>query len=302
MILEVVKFKDELDEGLIKNKDSLWRLIIEQSRDGMVLLDQKGKVFDTNEKFAYMLGYAYDELQHLYVWDWDIRYTREELEGMIESINYDGQRFESRYRRKDGAVVDVELSNSVTMVGEQKLIFSICRDITQRKRLEKEVRILAVTDGLTGMLSRKEFLKHLQREIGFADSYGVPFSLIMYDMDNFKNINDNFGHLEGDKILRISAELVKSHIRCTDLATRWGGEEFIIMLPQTNLTSARIIAEKLRNIIAEYQFHKDFFVTASFGATDFLPQDNVDTLLKRLDDALYMAKNRGKNRVESLTK
>lgn len=174
-------------------------------------------------------------------------------------------------------------------------------DITQRKIDEEEIRLLATTDSLTGIINRREFTRILKNEMDRAKRYGIPLSLVMYDLDFFKRINDNFGHDVGDDVLQTVVQLVNKHIRGVDVAARWGGEEFMVLMPQSDLAAARSAAEKLRQAIAQHRFDKVSSVTVSFGVTKFVPQDDIHSLLKRVDDALYQAKMRGRNRVEVLT-
>ena len=114
-------------------------------------------------------------------------------------------------------------------------------------------------------------------------------------------MNDSFGHPAGDEVLRETSRLVREKVRCVDCAARWGGEEFIILLPQTGLEGATSTAEKLRRAIAALRFAAMPAVTASFGVTPFAAGDDAFTLVKRADEALYLAKTRGRNRVECLT-
>ena len=173
-------------------------------------------------------------------------------------------------------------------------------DITQRKRDEEEIHLLATTDSLTGIANRREFSSILAREVERAKRYGVPMSLAMYDLDYFKRVNDTFGHDVGDYVLQAVTDLVKENIRATDVVARWGGEEFMVLMPQSDMQAARIVAEKLRLAIAGHGFDKVGELTASFGVAAFEPQDDLNSLLKRVDDALYLAKERGRNRVEML--
>ncbi len=285
---------------LRKDRASLWHILFEQSRDGIVVLDREGRVFEANTQFADMLGYASEEILDMHVWDWDALLTREEILEKLWQIDGAGDQFETRQVRKDGVVIDVELSNSATLFRGQKLIFCICRDITERKKLENEIYQYATTDALTGLFNRRTFEKRLAEEIDFADRYGTPFALVMYDFDKFKKVNDDFGHGEGDKVLRGSARLVLDNTRAQDIVVRWGGEEFMVLAPQTNLANAGVLAEKLRDVIETHSFSTKFSVTASFGVTEFSPGDDMDQLLRRVDEALYLAKDRGRNRVEAL--
>lgn len=122
-------FKDEL---------SRWRLLIDQSRDGIVILDNQAKVHEANQRFADMLGYPMDELRQLYVWDWDIRFSKEELRKLHRTVDQTGHHFETQQRRKDGTILDVEVSNNGILFEGEKYVLCICRDITERKRTEKE--------------------------------------------------------------------------------------------------------------------------------------------------------------------
>lgn len=188
----------------------------------------------------------------------------------------------------------------ISYVQEVDLIRIYVLDITQRKQAEEEIHLLATTDSLTGIANRREFSAILTREIDRAKRYAVPLSLVMYDLDYFKHVNDTFGHDAGDYVLQAVTALVKEHIRANDVVSRWGGEEFMVLMPQSDLASARNAAEKLRLAISSYQFDKVGQLTVSFGVTAFEPQDDLNSLLKRVDDALYRAKERGRNRVEML--
>jgi two-component system, cell cycle sensor histidine kinase and response regulator CckA len=127
-------------EDLFKDEKSLYRILMAQSRDGIVLLDQKGKVYEANKRFADMLGYSMEEIHQLHVWDWDAQFTKEQLIEMIRAIDDTGAHFETRQRRKDGTLIDVELSNNGAVYRGQKIIFCICRDNTDRKQAEKALR------------------------------------------------------------------------------------------------------------------------------------------------------------------
>lgn len=172
-------------------------------------------------------------------------------------------------------------------------------DITERKRTEGIIQRLATTDSLTGIVNRHEFSRILSIEMARTDRYGVPMSLVMYDIDNFKGVNDSFGHAVGDDVLRSVTDLIKADIRLTDVLARWGGEEFMVLMPHSNLEGASSAAEKLRLTLARESFDRVGSVTASFGVSEFVPQEDANALIKRVDDALYRAKESGRNRVET---
>jgi len=132
-----------------------------------------------------------------------------------------------------------------------------------------------------------------------ARQTGRIFSLIIFDIDDFKRINDTYGHLTGDRVLTTIVTIVTSNKRNADILTRWGGEEFILLLPSTRLNEANRIAERLKTLISEYDFGLDNIVTCSFGVTEFRKNDTRTTLFRRADKLLYDAKAQGKNIVIS---
>ena len=179
-------------------------------------------------------------------------------------------------------------------------VANVLSSSVQRKRADDEIYLLATTDSLTGIANRREFGALLEKEIERADRYGTPLSILMYDIDYFKQVNDTYGHDVGDSVLMELTALVKRHIRTVDIVARWGGEEFMILMPQSDGRAAVDAAEKLRNEISQHLFNLVGTMTVSFGVTSFAPDDDSTVLLKRVDDALYQAKENGRNRVEIL--
>ncbi|MEW6738390.1 MAG: diguanylate cyclase [Nitrospirota bacterium] len=166
---------------------------------------------------------------------------------------------------------------------------------TNQLIIEKEQ--LAETDPLTKIYNRLKFDNIFTSEIMKVQRYGTPLSLIMFDIDDFKQINDTYGHNVGDNVLIEITKIVSNNIRTTDIFARWGGEEFVILTPNTDMEHARELSERLRAAIEDSIFKKAFTVTCSFGVAEFREDDTTDTLSKRADDALYEAKKSGKNRV-----
>ena len=167
------------------------------------------------------------------------------------------------------------------------------------KVLSEKLGKMAYTDSLTHIYNRLHFAHFLDAEIDKVKRYGGCFSIIFFDLDNFKDINDNFGHMAGDEVLEKVTELISKANRSADIFARYGGEEFIILAPETNLSGACIHAERLRNDIEQYEFPKVGHLTSSFGVAEFNAEtDDVESILERADIALYMAKDLGRNRVE----
>lgn len=171
--------------------------------------------------------------------------------------------------------------------------------ITIRK-YHKKLEYLAANDTLTDLPNRRSFNKEFNHFFLLHKRNLNPMALLFLDLDNFKNVNDTLGHQIGDKVLKRLADIIKQNIRKTDLAARWGGEEFIISLIDSNVEEAKIIAEKLREEIETDIFLHQITnqtVTASFGLTSVNVDDTIDAVLKRVDDALYKAKDSGKNKI-----
>jgi len=157
---------------------------------------------------------------------------------------------------------------------------------------------LAITDRLTQLANRLQLDQALGQQVKLANRYGTLFSIILLDMDYFKQVNDIYGHLEGDKVLVQVAQTIKANLRDADIAGRWGGEEFLIIVPNTTTSNAALLAEKLRRALERVELPFVGRNTASFGVTGFLQGDDPETLVARADAALYLAKNTGRNRVE----
>jgi diguanylate cyclase (GGDEF)-like protein len=157
---------------------------------------------------------------------------------------------------------------------------------------------LMCTDPLTGIANRRIFLESLGSSIAFAQRHQAPLSIIMADLDDFKSINDIFGHCTGDKVLQAFAALLMENSRQEDLAARFGGEEFIMMLPETGAEEAAVLGERLRRYWKETVFPMlNIHVTSSFGVAAYRPGDTVDSFIERADQALYDAKMAGKDQV-----
>lgn len=168
-------------ETLLKDEIVRRQLLVDQSRDGIVVIDEKGKVFEANRKYAQMLGYSLEEVMKLHVWDWDAQWTKAELLEMTTLVDDSGDHFVTKHRRKDGSVYDVEISTSGTMYGERKLIFCICRDITERKRAEAEKEQLIAElqaalqeiQTLRGILPLCSYCKKIRNDKGYWEQVEV---------------------------------------------------------------------------------------------------------------------------------
>lgn len=229
-------------------------------------------------------------------------------------------RGEMEYLCKDGSTYwcDVIAQPILAQDGSLVELLGVSRDISQHKHYERELKQakeaaeslnraleaaneklnrLATTDTLTGLWNRRHFEERITYEMMMADRYGQPLSLLLFDIDHFKIVNDTYGHLAGDQVLVELSHLVRQKIRSTDLPCRWGGEEFMILLPNTGAQEALLVAEKLRKTFANHEIAEVGITTSSFGVATYHAKETIDQWIGRIDKALYEAKNGGRNTV-----
>jgi diguanylate cyclase (GGDEF)-like protein len=205
------------------------------------------------------------------------------------------------------------ISNSLiawiaSMVNYQKYIreFNNVQIIEQKNKILKKKNIkikaindklhnISITDELTGIYNRRKIENVLKRVFAESERYNKEFSVILCDLDFFKRINDNFGHLIGDEVLKKVSNLLTENIRYVDICGRWGGEEFLIICPETDINSACNLAIRLRDLIENSTFKHKERLTVSFGVTSYLYQEEIRNLIKRVDENLYQAKRKGRN-------
>jgi len=191
-------------------------------------------------------------------------------------------------------------------------VIEYVRDITDRKKAEEEkkrlierLEYLSNTDSLTGLLNRRALIDRLEYEIDRAKRYGAELSLILCDMDYFKEINDTYGHTAGDTILQLVSKTVSESLRETDVAGRYGGDEFMVILPETTLQGAENLAERIRFTVENTMFYltgeKAVKMSLSLGVTCFnAAMEDINALIKRADIALYRSKWTGRNKVHAI--
>jgi diguanylate cyclase (GGDEF)-like protein/PAS domain S-box-containing protein len=287
---------------------------------GMALVARDGRWLKVNRALCSMLGHMESELltidfqkvTHPDDLDKDLAQVNDLLEGRRTSYS-----IEKRFLHKDGSIVWTLLS--VSMIRDQfgtlRYFVSQLQDITERKRTEAELiahrsqleianislRALASVDQLTGLGNRRAFNRQLEDAIADAQRSRHPLSLLMVDVDRFKQYNDDFGHPAGDAALRAVARCLSRSARSGDFVARYGGEEFVVLLPDTDRADALDVAERLRNAISQIDTEQRP-ITASVGVSTRLPNDTaIDADLVRLissaDVALYRAKSGGRNQV-----
>jgi diguanylate cyclase (GGDEF)-like protein/PAS domain S-box-containing protein len=308
--LEAALRENEKINRALRESEAKFRGLVSQSLVGIVVIDD-GRFSYSNAKFDEIFGYSADEIRNLGPLQIAVESDRalvaenigKRLSGEIDRVSY-----VFRGSRKNGAVINIECHSSVMHFANKLLLISLVMDITERTHAEHEVRVLqerlreqSTHDALTGLYNRRFLEESFRRELLLAERTGHPVSVIMEDLDHFKAVNDRDGHLAGDAVLRACGDLMRRHARASDVVCRYGGEEFLLVLPGVPKESAVERAEQLRGAMMATQVGygpSQITVTASFGVATF-PCDGRtgDELIAAADSALYAAKAGGRNRV-----
>jgi diguanylate cyclase (GGDEF)-like protein/PAS domain S-box-containing protein len=287
---------------------SRFRSVVDAAYDAIITIDQQHEITLFNRAAENLFGYASTEvlgrriemlLPEKYR-DHHARYVQQFAKSPVNSRQMD-ERNRVYGQHRDGSLLPVEIAISKINVGGLIEFTAVIRDITDRVRLMDLLQKQAVTDELTGLPNRREFLEVAEGILGSDQSLAV----FLLDIDYFKKINDTYGHDVGDEVLRILAKVGMASCRKVDVFARWGGEEFVALMPDTDAQEAREAAEALRTTIERQDFMHTWRAgmpvpfTVSIGvATRAAGEREVEAILKRADQALYRAKENGRNRVE----
>jgi len=268
----------------------------------MLLIDVEddGRIVDANAAAQQFYGYPHGDFTRLHTWEINAQ-GRDILPVMREIAKLPGghKPLHFVHRLADGSLRDVQTYAGPFTLNGKRLMLCIIHDITEQTRLKNELEQAALRDPLTGLWNRRHILRQLEQVLMQKRQFGQDFSLALLDIDDFKSINDHHGHFTGDEVLVCLARTLEQRIRESDLICRWGGEEFLILLPQTRLDSAVYLAECLRNKIEHTRFPHPATLTVSMGVAQYQEQETLETLIMRVDGALYQAKSMGRNRVVS---
>ena len=209
--------------------------------------------------------------------------------------------FEAEFKKQDSTGhFWLEVSARIMEFENEPVLYSAFKDITDQKKREHELFEKAVLDPLTGCYNRRQFVELANKEIRRSWRYDAPFCLLMLDIDHFKAVNDTYGHAAGDEVLKAVAKMAKVTLRDSDVFARFGGEEFIALLPHTDLVGASVVAERIRKNVQELQIlaeGQNIQCTISMGVASSEVSEDLDTLIKATDEALYTAKECGRNQV-----
>ncbi len=270
-----------------------------ETQAGILITDNKGIIQRVNSSFEEITGYSSAEVVNKTpkVLSSDV-HTEEFYEKMWDDINQKGHwEGEIWNKRKNGEVYPQW--SAITCIknnnNKVKNYVETFHDITIRKNLEKKLESMASTDPLTGCLNRRSLEERFNEQVSTAKRYHQSFGLIIFDIDHFKLVNDNYGHDQGDEILIQVAKQAKKTLREPDIVARWGGEEFVVILPLNTIDESLLTAERLRNSFKTMNSTPN--ITCSFGVTSYQLNDSFAAMIKRADTALYKAKESGRDKV-----
>ncbi|MBI1175466.1 MAG: diguanylate cyclase [Sideroxydans sp.] len=268
------------------------------------MLDVDRRFVRVNRQFLTVTGYAQGELDCMTAGDFfegedSVLIAQKTQEVFVRG----GSSAEAGFLVKSGRKIPYYFTGRRTTIDGQFYLVGLGVDITERRKLEQELVRQAKTDPLTGVSNRRHFIEMAEQEILRARRYGKPLSVLMLDLDEFKLINDRYGHQAGDGVLCKVCDIYRLTLRVVDIVGRMGGEEFAILLPETNAEKAVEVAERLRQDIAHTAIpmggDEVLHITASIGICTLGPEgDDIDVLLNRADQAMYQVKRSGRNRVE----
>ena len=314
-------------ENELRESEEKYRRLVELSPD-LIAIHSQGKICFANQAGLRLVGA--DRLEQMVgkpTLEFVAAGLRVQVAKRIQHALQNGAALpplDEKFVRLDGSEVDVSVTAVPTTWQGKPAMQVIARDITERKLAENEARgakdalesahrelqqslereqLLARTDDLTDLYNRRYFFKHAAREFRDALHYKRPLSIIMFDVDGFKRINDSFGHLAGDKALALVAQVTAAQVRAIDVLARYGGDEFVILLPQTSAQQALAIAERVRASVAASRLETDrraIALTLSMGIAEIihtLQDESVESVIHRADEAMYNAKQAGSNRI-----
>ena len=293
-------------EAQLRESEQNFRRLFDNMQDVYYRTDAKGVVQHVGPGVRRVLGYEPHEIEgrtaeSYYPQSSDRDAFKAAILDKGEVSDFPGQMV-----RRDGTVIDISISSHALydQAGNFAGVEGIYRDVTQRKNLERDLQRMATTDMLTGLSNRRAFLEKAESAYAHSTRNNEPLTLLMLDLDHFKTINDQFGHLEGDRALVAFANAIKSQLRASDAVGRLGGEEFAVLLPLTSTGEALEVAQRILDTVQALQLYdeagRSYGITTSLGLSAYRPFDrSLRDMLDRADQALYQAKRQGRNRIGS---
>ena len=294
-------FKQEIIDQETNDTLRLLATITDTSVNEIYIFDTDTLYFlYVNKSAEANLGYSLDEMKYFTPVDIYTKISLNSFKNLLKPLYSSDNKFiklQTRLQRKNFSFYNVQIIIKKILLPEREYFVAIITDITEQIIIQKQLKSLATRDCLTGTYNRHKANQIIDEEIIRQNRYNGTFTLMMFDIDYFKLVNDTYGHNIGDSVLQELSKLILKNKRQSDKFARWGGEEFIMVLPETTSKDSLIFAKKIRKIIADHSFEKVAQITVSIGICVFQENDTKEKLLQKVDEALYEAKNKGRNRV-----
>ena len=310
--LEYSEADRKRSEEALRESEERYRSLVENASDTVFKTDNTGRFTFVNPAALRITGYKEEEIIGKYY----PTFIRSDMRD--DAIKFFGRQFvkgiQNTYSEypiltKEGH--EVWFGQNTQLIVEDGHVIgfqAVARDITKRKEVEallrkseNRYRELSIIDDLTRLYNSRHFYQQLKMEIDRVNRYGQPLTLLLLDLDDFKQFNDTYGHIEGDQVLSRFGQVVKRCLRQTDSAYRYGGEEFTILLPMTTSGDGAVTAERIRAELKEEIFSpvsgNDVYITVSIGLAQYKSQEDMKAFVNRVDQLMYQAKKNGKDRV-----
>ena len=300
-----IAIKRKKDEESLSKSQQEFASLFQSNPEATVYTDEKGNILNVNSRFTELFGYSLEELEGKNI-DTGLIQSPDKIQEAqqltIKGLNREYLGFETIRKKKDGTLFPVYISGSPVMIGgKQKGVIGTYYDITERKKVEKQLQELSRIDTLTGCFNRRYGLELLDRQVKLSQRNRSPLLLGFLDINNFKAINDYFGHQEGDQALKEVAHLFRSTLREVDIVCRMGGDEFLLVFPDNSLKEALLIRERLEGALSQlnHQIQKNYQIQFSIGFSEFDPKKpkSLDELIAIADQKMYQEKKLRKKNV-----
>jgi len=312
---KIRKLEEEAAEGRraiaeLSESEERYRLLVENANEAILVIQDAAVKF-VNSRAIVSFGYSEEEFRLISILD----LVHPEDRGLVterylQKIGGDPSPTRYIYRaiHKNGEIQWIENSSVMIRWEGRPATLNLVTNITDRKRMEESLieserryRELSIIDDLTQLYNSRHFHNQLKMEIDRADRYGQPLAMLFLDLDDFKRFNDTYGHVEGDRVLSLLGQVITGQLRQTDSAYRYGGEEFIILLPLTSGRDGTVTAERIRVGFKQRAITsatgEDVHMTVSIGVAQYRPGEDMKALVSRADRLMYQAKKSGKDRV-----
>ncbi|WP_419887380.1 diguanylate cyclase [Neobacillus niacini] len=281
-------------------KQNLLTRALLETQDHVLFIVEHGHLVDFNHAFSSFTGIEDTNSLHksnlvanLFVEDPNYFYPKDK-ENWIDEFFQTEKNYAKVMWKSQTDKQGIYLMKASHNTGDEQILF-VCTEISALEEEYKKNEILSSMDPLTRSLNRTKFEELLSSEIRRSERYNHPFSIILMDIDYFKNVNDYFGHQKGDEVLVTISTIVQQRIRESDVFARWGGNEFILLTPETNSQGAMVLAESIRSLINHFAFPEIGSVTCSFGVAEFSVGKSKRELISEVDQARYQSKIKGRN-------